>query len=264
MKYEAITLEKTEAVATITLNRPEKLNALSDQMAEELMDVLAALADDSKTRAVIITGAGKGFCSGGDVVRISERAVKKQTEPKVVPLTRMVYKGCLLLRDMGKPIISAVNGVAIGFGFSVALASDIRIASEDARFGIGFVRVGMPPGFGATYFLPRLVGIEAALRFALTGKIIDAAEAKEMGLVSQVVPPAQLKSATMELAQSLAEGPPVAIRLTKQGLYQSLESSLSTQLEFESMARNILRQTADHKEAIQAIVEKRKPVFKGV
>ena len=206
----------------------------------------------------------KAFCSGGDVRdRILKKISEKQSEPKADPIGRLIYKGCLLLRDMGKPIIAAVNGSAVGFGFSLALASDIRIASEDARFGLGFVRIGVSPGFGATFFLPRLVGLETACQLAFTGKLIDAAEAKEIGLISHVVPAAQLKSVTQELAGNLAKGPPIAIKLTKQALYQALDSSLAAQLEFESLARNICRQTADHKEAVEALVEKRKPVFKG-
>ncbi len=265
MEYEYITLEKVAAIATIILNRPERLNALNEQMAEELLDVFTILGDDKEVRVVVITGAGRAFSSGADVKDYHLKKVgAEKSKPATDSMGKLTHRGCLILRDMGKPIIAAVNGPAAGFGFALALASDIRIASEDARFGLAFVRVGLSPSFGVTYFLPRLIGLEAACLLALTGKIIDAAEAKEMGLVSRVVPANQLKSVTYELASTLAQGPPIAIKLTKQALYQALDSSLVTQLEFEALSRSICRQTADHKEAVKAFIEKRKPLFKGV
>jgi 2-(1,2-epoxy-1,2-dihydrophenyl)acetyl-CoA isomerase len=265
MNYQTILLEKENGILTLTLNRPDRLNALNEQMAEELIEALEAVDQDEEVRVLVITGAGRAFCSGADVrdrfLTLIEQ--RKRGEEKVVHLGGFAERCCLALRKLRQPVIASINGAAVGFGCTFALACDIRLASEEARMGMVFVRVGLTPEFGSTYFLPRLVGIAKACELVFSGKIIDAREAREIGLVNQVVPPEQLRAATYELAKSIAEGPPLAIQLAKRGLYQGLDNDLLTQLQFESFALNVCRATDDHEEGARAFLEKRKPVFKG-
>lgn len=263
MDYQTIILEKEEGIATITLNRPEKLNALNNQMVEELPVAFAAVEEDEEVRVVVITGAGRGFCSGAD---IEERFLKiieerKAGKGELAPTRGFGETGCLALRSITKPVIASVNGPAIGFGCTLSLACDIRIASEDARFGLAFSRVGLMPEFGSTYFLPRLVGLGKACELVFTARNIDAWEAKEIGLVNQVVPPAELKKATFEMARTITKMAPLAIKLAKRALYQGAD--LATQLQYESLGIDYLRGTEDHAEGARAFLEKRAPVFKG-
>jgi len=164
---------------------------------------------------------------------------------------------------MSKPSIAAVNGAAVGFGCTLPLACDLRIAAEEARMGPIFVRVGLTPDFGSTYNLVKIVGIAKALELALTGKIIDAKEAKEIGLVNQVVPASELMAATHEMAMSIAQKPPIAVALAKKGLHQAVDATLVEQLQYEAFALHLCFQTDDHLEAVKAFLEKRQPVFKG-
>lgn len=267
MKYQTILLDKAEGIATLTLNRPERLNALNDQMAEELVDVLHVIDKDDEIRVLVITGAGRAFCSGADVrdrfMRLIEEAKKGEGRVERLGVGRFAEEACMALQKLRPPVIASINGPAVGFGCTLALACDMRIASDEARLGLVFVRVGLTPEFGSTYFLPRLVGIAKACELVFTGKIIDATEAKEIGLVNQVVPAAQLKATTDELAKSIAEGPPLAIQLAKGGLHQGLSNDLSTQLQYETFAISTCRQTQDHEEGARAFLEKRKPVFQG-
>ena len=166
-------------------------------------------------------------------------------------------------RRIEKPIIASINGDAVGFGCTLSLTCDIRIASETARFGLGFVRIGVTPEFGSTFFLPRIVGVAKALELLFTGKIIDAAEAKEIGMVNQVVPADHLEKATLEMARAIAMAPPLSIRMIKKGVYQGLENDLDTQVLWEHLVFTMARQTEDHYEGIKAFLEKRKPDFKG-
>jgi 2-(1,2-epoxy-1,2-dihydrophenyl)acetyl-CoA isomerase len=264
MAYQTILLKKEKGIATITLNRPERLNALNNQMAEELWDVFTNLSRDEEARVLVVTGAGRAFCAGADVRdRFLKRIEERKRGERKAELRRGMTEMVMLLRNMPQPIIASLNGPAVGFGCTFALACDMRIASEEARLGLVFVRVGLVPEFGSTYFLPRLVGIGKACELVFSGRIIDAQEAKEIGLVNRVVPAGELEKVTHELAESIAKGPPLAIQLAKKGLYQGLDADLSTQVQYETFAIDFCFQTEDHEEGVKAFLEKREPVFKG-
>lgn len=264
MTYETIILEKEEGIATITLHRPERLNAYTTQMGEELVEGLERVDADRDVRVVVITGAGRAFCSGADVkdnfLRVLEE--RKRGE-RGVPGFSFPERGPMILRNMAKPVIASINGPAVGIGFTLAVACDMRIASENATLGAIFVRVGLTPEFGSTYNLTRLVGIAKACELVFTGKMISAKEAKEMGLLNQVVPADELKAATHELVRSIAQWPPIAIQIAKRGLYQGLDNDLAAQLQFEAFGLDFCRGTQDHEEGAKAFLEKRQPRFEG-
>jgi len=266
MAYQTIIVEKDEGVATITLNRPERLNAYIPLMGDELIGALRELDRDEEVRVIVITGAGRAFCSGADVKDsfLKEAEERERGEAKVVaPGTNLIDRGPMILRNLAKPVIAMVNGPAVGFGCTLALACDIRLASEDAVMGGVFLRVGLIPEFGSTYNLPRLVGIAKACELIFTAKIIAATEAKEIGLVNQVVPAPELKAATYEMARTIAQMPPLAVTLAKRGLYQGLDNDLATQLQFESFGMDFCYGTRDHVEGARAFLEKRSPKFEG-
>ena len=264
MRAEEILFEKEDGVATLTLNRPDKLNALTPEMAyENLVGLFNQIKIDDEIRVIIITGAGKGFCSGTDVsARLAKRLEEGIEEPRY-EMIDLVGGFILNIVDMDKPIIAAINGIAAAAGLSIALASDIRIASEKARFGAIWIRRGLIPDVGATYFLPRIIGLDKALELTLSGDIIDAQEALEIGLITKLVSHDKLMMKARELAVKIAKGPAVAIELLKRGLHRSLNNDLKVQLDYESFAQNLCRQTADHKEGVRSFMEKREPNFKG-
>lgn len=264
MDFEDILLEEKEGIITLTLNRPDRLNSCTTRMYRELSNIMNQIKRNDEIKVVILTGAGRGFCAGSDVSdRLAGRVVKPGEENRYETL-QPVGAVALDIAGLDKPIIGAINGVAVGAGLSLALLCDIRFASESARFGAVWINMGLIPDVGATYYLPRIVGAEKALDLMLSGKIIDAEEALEIGLVSKVVPPDRLMAVAKELATKIATGPSVAIELTKRGLKRSFDNDLNPQLDYESYAQNLCRKTEDHKEAIQAFLEKRKPQFKGV
>jgi enoyl-CoA hydratase/carnithine racemase len=263
MSFEAITLDIAERIATISLNRPERLNALSEAMRTELHTAVVDCGANDDVRVIVITGTGRGFCSGGDVKTMNERneaGASTNFEEKVAPARDQAV---LAMRDSPKPIIAAVNGAAAGAGMNVALACDIRIASSNARFGQTFTRRGLHPDWGGTYFLPRIVGMAKACELIFTGKMIDADEALRLGIVSEVVEPDALMSTVNELASAMAAGPPIAIRLARRAMYRNMDASLREALEYETYAQNICRDSDDAKEGIKAFVEKRSPEFRG-
>lgn len=257
MEYRTIILEVADFVASVTLNRPEQLNALNAEMATELLDVMERLGKDREVRAIIITGAGRAFAAGKDLKE--NLGVGDQEK---VP-ANWPEEACRLLRSLDQPIIAAINGAAVGFGCGLCLACDVRIAQESARIGMGFVRVGVSPGFGSSYFLPRLVGLGKACELAFCDRIIDAREAERIGIVNKVVADSELRQASWEFARGLAEAAPVAIKLTKRAIYQGLQSGLDSQLKLETAFQTACIGTADHREAMKSFLEKRKPVFTG-
>ena len=264
MKYETVILEKKENIATITLNRPEKLNAVNDKMAEELVDVFSVVDKDDDIRVVVMTGAGRAFSAGADIqefflTKIEERKKGISQNPTNDVLELMP----LALARVTKPVIASINGAAAGFGCTITLGCDIRIASENARFVLPFARVGLTPEMGSTYLLPRLVGMGKACELVFTARMIDAKEAKEMGLVNQVVPADELTKVTYEMASSIARLAPLAMRLSKRGLYRGMNNDLITQVQYEAFAIDWLRGTEDHEEGAKAFLEKRDPIFKG-
>ncbi len=263
MQFKQVIYTVTENVATITLNRPERLNALSHQLRLDLKNALEVADTSNEVRAIIITGAGRGFCSGGDVKAMNEANESGTAGPlndKIAPVRDQVV---LAMRNADKPVIAAVNGPAAGAGMNIALACDIRVASDTARFGQTFSRRGLHPDWGGTYFLPRIVGMAKACELIWSGKMIDADEALHLGIVSEVTEPGALLETAQGLALSFAAGPPIAIRLAKRAMYRAMDSSLREALEFETYAQNICRDTEDAKEGIRAFVEKRDPDFTG-
>jgi enoyl-CoA hydratase/carnithine racemase len=263
MTYECLIYEVKDNIATLTLNRPDRLNALGGSLRDDLHDAITRSAADPEVRVMIITGAGKGFCSGGDVKAMSEAKDGRRERPLMEKIAPGRDRTLLAMRDAPQPIIAAVNGAAAGAGMNLALGCDIRLASSAAKFSQAFVKRGLHPDWGGTYFLPRVVGMAKAAELIFTGAVIDAAEALRLGIVSQVLAPEELLPAAHTLARAIASGPPIAIRLAKRGLYRNAESDLRTALEYETFAQNTCFETEDATEGIKAFVEKRAPHFKG-
>lgn len=260
MNYQTIILEKREHITTISLNRPDRLNALNDEMVNELSETLAAEDKDDDTRLVVITGAGRAFCSGADLR--AEQTEGRSAAGRTVAGHTMADRIFNAL-DIEKPIIASINGVAVGGGCTMTLSCDIRIASETAQFQLPFTRLGICTELGSTYLLPRLIGMGKASELLLTSRMIDAKEAKEIGLVNHVVPADELEKITHEMASSIAKLPPLAVQMNKRGLRQAMNTDLPGQLQYEALATAYLSDTEDHKEAIKAFREKREPVYKG-
>lgn len=264
MSIEEIVLSKENGVATLTLNRPDRMNAFTTPMYHELRQIVADIHDDDSTKVLIVTGAGRAFCAGSDVQhRLSARLEGQKIETSRRETLEPVGLVASMFRSIGKPTIAAINGVATGAGLSLSLLCDLRIASENARFGAAWVKVGLIPDLAATYSLPRLIGPDKALEIFLTGDLIDAREAERIGLVTRVVPHDELMKYSMEFAQRLASGPSVAIELIKRAVYRGLQNDLDRQLEFETYAQNVCRQTEDHQEGVKAFLEKRQATYKG-
>jgi 2-(1,2-epoxy-1,2-dihydrophenyl)acetyl-CoA isomerase len=267
MPYDTLLYEVDQGVATITLNRPAVLNAISPQMIEELQAALRTVGDDAGVRAVVLTGAGRGFCSGADL-KARQRPQPREAPPDAhkagAERLRWTYNPLILaIRTIEKPFIAAVNGVAAGAGCNLALACDIVLASEEARFGNVFARIGLIPDCGGHFFLPRLVGFHKAAELMFTGDIIDAREAERLGLINRVVPSAALAEHTRELAERLARGPTRAIGLCKRTLNVGISADLEAVLEAEAQGQGLASQTEDHWEGVQAFLEKRPARFLG-
>ena len=263
MDLEHLSYDISDRVALITLNRPETLNALTPGMRVSLLTAINDANTNDQVRVIVITGEGRGFCSGGDVKAMNEARRSGQAnalDDRIAPIRDKVV---LAMRNTDKPVIAAVNGHAAGAGMNIALACDIRIASSNAKFGQTFAKRGLHPDWGGTYFLPRIVGMAKACELIWSGRSIDANEAHQLGIVSEVTPPDELMNAVFELARSFAAGPPIAIRLAKRAMYRGMDTSLEEALEFETFAQNICSATQDAKEGIAAFVEKRDPQFRG-
>ncbi len=248
-------------VLTITLNRPDVYNAFNEAMKKELYDALKEAGKDPNVRCIVLRGAGdKAFCSGQDLKEHSgkdtRRSLKESLEKSYNPLVRR-------MRNMEKPIIGMINGVAAGAGMSVALACDMRIMAESAKLIEVFIRIALVPDTGSHWFLPRLVGMAKAFEYAALGNDIGAAEAERVGLVNKVVPAAELEKTTMELAGKLAKAPTKSIGLIKRTLNKALSSDLDSLLDYEAYIQEIASLTEDHKEGVQAFLEKRPAQFKG-
>jgi 2-(1,2-epoxy-1,2-dihydrophenyl)acetyl-CoA isomerase len=253
-----------DRVALLTLNRPERLNAMSREMLDALLEALPRLATDPDVGVVVITGAGRGFCAGGDVKAMAEgrEGDGASLEDKAQAL-RARMEVSRWLHEMPKPTIAMVRGAAAGAGLSVALACDMRIASDASKFGTAFARVGYSGDFGGSYFLTQLVGTAKARELYLTADLVDAAQALALGLVNRVVPDALLETETMALATRLAKGPSVAYRYMKRNLNAAESGSLKDVLDLEAWGHTRSGMTEDWREATRAFVEKREPVFKG-
>jgi 2-(1,2-epoxy-1,2-dihydrophenyl)acetyl-CoA isomerase len=256
---QALRVEVAEGVATLTLDRPDALNALTAGLLADLLAAFRSIARDRAVRAVVLTGAGRAFCAGQDL--------KERLEPDAPPLEVVVrerYNPLILaMRRLDQPIVGAVNGVAAGAGASLAFACDIRIAAETASFVLAFGRIGLVPDSGATWFLPRLVGPAKAAELALVGTSLSAADAERSGLVARVVPAEALAAEARTMALDLAGLAPVALAETKRALERSWEVDLEIALEEEAYRQGIAGATDDHAEGIAAFVEKRPPRFRG-
>ena len=258
---DMILVDISENIATVTLNRPEKLNALSGEMMEALVPIIEGLAEKKEARCVVITGAGRGFCSGGDVAGMASGETLLEENP--VTRLRRLEETSRLMNEMPKPTIAMVNGPAAGAGLSIALACDMRIAGESARFATAFVRIGFSGDFGGTWMLQRLVGPAKARELYFTGDLIDAREAERIGLVNRVVPDDRLASETRALAERMAKGPPIALARMKQNMNLGLVSDYYTLLDAEAEGMIMTATTEDNREAIKAFLEKRPATFHG-
>ena len=267
-------VERRDGVLYLTMNRPDKLNALSDQMIAGLLEELNRAAHDREVGAVVLTGAGRGFCAGGDIGRMRERNEGSGTQAQSssageqgiqtrISQLRRSEEVSLLLHEMPKVTIGAINGPAAGAGLSIALACDLRIASDNARFGTAFARVGFSGDFGGTYLLTQLVGPAKARELYFTAEVIGAEEALKLGMVNRVVPAASLNEEVQGFAKRLAAGPVVAYSYMKAHLNLALKSDLRTILDRESYGQTLTGLTEDHKEAVKAFLEKREAKFKG-
>jgi enoyl-CoA hydratase/carnithine racemase len=262
MALEHVLLEKRDHVGTITLNRPEKMNAFSGGMRQRIVEILKEVASDPEVRVVIITGAGKAFCVGGDVKEFvdgSSQALSNEASSSRHAMGQAV----LAINGMEKPVIAAVNGVAAGGGCNLALSCDIRIASEAASFGQVFTRRGIHPDWGGIYFLPRLVGYAKAAELLFGGEVIDAREALRIGLVNLITPHEKLWETTWELARRIARNAPIPVAFVKRGLQNFPRWDLAQAVDYESYALEVTKKSEDRKEGFAAFLEKREPVFKG-
>jgi 2-(1,2-epoxy-1,2-dihydrophenyl)acetyl-CoA isomerase len=262
MSYQTILCEPSDSVLRITLNRPDKLNALTDVMLQELHAALAKAAGDKATRCVLLTGAGKGFCPGQDLGNVQD--MSRGGKPAYGEHIRSNYNPLILaMARCPKPIVAAINGVAAGAGMSLALACDVRIASEKASFLQAFINIGLVPDSGSTWFLPRLVGRQRALDLMLSGRKLSAAEALDWGLVNQVVAPEQLLDEATKIAARYAAAPTFAIGQIKRNLDYSESHSLEETLALEAKSQAECGLSLDHQEGIKAFLEKRTPVYRG-
>jgi 2-(1,2-epoxy-1,2-dihydrophenyl)acetyl-CoA isomerase len=251
-----------DGIATLVMNRPDRLNALNNELATALNEALGRVAADESVLVVVLTGAGRAFCAGGDLGVI--RAGRDSGDARrLEPLLRFGMQAVLRIRTMTKPVIAAVNGAAAGAGMNIALAADIRIAAEDSTFGQNFSKVGLFPDYGGTYFLPQLVGPSRAAQMFYTGDMFSAQTALQLGVVNQVVPGAQLEAETRTLAQKIAQGPPIAIRAVKQVLFGAERAALEAALEKEVQQQLVCFLSEDCGEGIRAFFEKRPPKFQG-
>jgi 2-(1,2-epoxy-1,2-dihydrophenyl)acetyl-CoA isomerase len=265
MAESPVLYHKHDSIVTLTLNRPETLNAMNEAMMAELERLLIAVEADTTVRAVVLTGAGRAFSSGGDQKR--ERQGEGEQSffdgdlggSVIERLNRCVLR----LQRLARPVIGSINGVAVGAGCNIALATDLRLAADTARFGEVFARVGLVPDGGGTYFLPRLVGTAKAMELVLLAEIIDAQEALRIGLVNWVVPADTLPEETQKLAQRLAQGPTLAYGLAKTGLYRGLTMSLEDTLNMEARNQAVAARSQDRAEGAAAFRDKRQPRFSG-
>lgn len=261
MTYETLLLDVADGVATLTLSRPEAMNAITQRMKDELGAALDAVEADEAARVLVITGSGtKAFCAGAD---IKERATTDPTPAEFVLRQRATHRLFTRIEQFAKPVIAALNGVAFGGGAEIALCADLRIAADGARIGLTEVNLGVIPAGGGTQRLPRLVGAAKAKELIFTAARLTADQALAIGLVNRVVPAAQLADEALALAREIAAKPPLAVRFAKQAIDKGLQTDTQTALDFELYAAAILFDTDDRKEGMRAFLERRAPQFRG-
>ena len=259
---DTVLVSASEGVATVTLNRPDALNSLTVELKEALLETLLQVAADPSARAVVLTGAGRGFCAGQDLREHGELLAAGDPAP-LNTVERHFNPILLALATMPKPVIAAVNGIAAGAGASLTFAADFRIAADNAKFLLAFANVGLGLDTGASWTLPRLIGHARATALAILAEPVGASAALEMGLVNAVVPAAELETSAFELAARLAAGPTAAYAAIKQQLAYSAAHPLATSLEREGELQNGLGNSVDHREATAAFLRKEKPIFRG-
>ncbi len=255
-KFSTLLFEQADGVAAITLNRPDVLNSYNSAMRRDLLSAFQAVARDEGARAVVLSAAGRGFCAGQDLREDIGSVIGETLRQEYNPLIRA-------MRELPKPVVGAINGVAAGAGCSLALACDVRVASEQASFLQAFVRIGLVPDSGSSFFLPQLIGMARAAEMVFLAEPVPAARALELGLVNRVVPPDQLLPAAHELASRLAQLPTRAIGQAKRQLNLALSAGLEAVLEEEASGQAMAAQTYDHQEGMKAFLEKREPKFLG-
>jgi len=262
MSYEHILISEADSILTITLNRPDKLNAFIGHMRRDLAEALEHAGSDRSVRVVVITGAGRAFCAGGDIAFMAELMQRRDAEEfaRILGAGRRVITA---IRQMTKPVIASINGPASGAGCNLAFACDLRIASDTATFSQSFAKVGLHPDWGGTYFLPRLVTPNKACEMFFLGDAIDAAEAARLGIVNQVVAPEELENATLQLAERLRAAPPIALAAAKHAVYMSEGADLEEMLRYETEAQLRCFESDDGHEGVRASLEKRDPKFTG-
>jgi len=260
-EYTAIKWEREGSIGILTFNQPENMNALGGELTTELMDVMNRLPHEPDLNVVIVTGSGAAFSAGGDLQRFLNQSVAHQEQGGAIDIfsNQMARK----FLEVKIPLIAAINGAAVGGGFTLSLTCDLRIASEEARFGAVFAKVGLSPEYGSSFLLSRIVGLTKAGELILTARIFDAKEALDIGLVSEVVPPDQLLDRARALANRIAALPPIAIRLAKRTIRHGLECTLSQALEYEELAESHCFSSLDHLEAVKAFLHKRPPKYQG-
>ena len=265
MEFAQIIYEKLNRVATITLNRPKKLNAYSEIMVHEILAALADARDDNDVRALIITGTGRGFCSGGDIGTDFEYPTRYRGHrmESMLEMRENMHQLVTFLRRFDKPTIAAVNGAAVAGGLTLALCCDFRIAGESARLGDTSLKFALIPDEGGAYLFPKYMGLQNALKMSLFSEVYSAREAKELGLVTEVVPDEELMPAARAWAERLADGPPIAIRITKRMMYKQETMDLENALEDAALGTMVVNYCADVKEGTAVFHEKRKPKFEG-
>lgn len=262
MEFRSILYKKEGGKATITLNRPRALNALNGEIIDELLSALKQAGEDPEVKVLILTGAGRAFCFGADVSAFDLHPDDPARQATLLLLEK-AQEIIRLLTGMPKPTIAALNGFATGLGLDIALACDLRIAAERAKLAEAFISMGLVPDGGGTFLLPRLVGLAKAAEMIFTGGPLSSTEAERIGLINRVVPTQELTKATEELADKLAGGPLLALGLAKHALWKNLQGDLDSAMKIEAQSQKICLASGDHREAVQAFLEKRAPVFHG-
>lgn len=262
MSYENLDVTEDSGIVTITFNRPEKLNSLAGHMRRDLAEALEAAGSERTIHVVVLTGAGRAFCAGGDVANMAELIDQNDAEEfsRLLGSARRVVTA---IRHMTKPVVASINGPAFGAGFNLALACDLRIAASTATFSQSFAKVGLHPDWGGTYFLPRLVTPNKACELFFLGETIDAAEALNLGLLNKVVAPEELEAETRKLAERLRDAPAISLAAAKQAVYMSQAAELEEMLRYETEAQMRCFASQDGAEGVRAFLEKRPPKFTG-
>ena len=269
MQYKDIQVEVQDAIATVTLNRPQKLNAYTSLMGNELTHAYESLGKRNDVRAIIMTGAGRGFCAGADIGGMFQKSIDERDQGGEAEAARggaIAHSRSGLqyaIHNCPKPTIAAINGAAVGIGLTLTLVQDIRIMAQEASLGAIFAKMGLMPELGSTFMLPRLIGLSKALELTYTARMVKAQEAVDIGLVNQAVPGEGLMATVKEMASQIASLPPLALAVSKRALQQGAENDFDAAVQTETFGLEYLFKTHDHKEAVAAFLEKRDPQFQG-